>query len=320
MTFRTFLELVEIRTKIASVYPFMFGTLYVLYEYQVFNWQNTIIFFLAMLIFDLTTTAINNYMDYRKATNNHDYDFRKTSNIIGQKEIPELTVIILIFAMFFIATGLGVWLVFRTDLLVLLIGFVCFCIGILYTFGPVPLSRMPLGEIFSGVTMGFGIFFLAVYVNAFDAGIANLVWQGEWINIRFNLLEIIQIAVVSLPCIFTIANIMLANNLCDLDEDIRNHRYTLPYYIGRKMGVLLFNVLYYASFLAVVVAVLLGYLHPVMLLALIVILPVYNNLKKFNQEQVKAKTFIIGIKNFVMINASLTVLMAISVGIVYFTR
>ncbi|KHS59025.1 1,4-dihydroxy-2-naphthoate prenyltransferase, partial [Listeria monocytogenes] len=71
--------------------------------------------------------------------------------------------------MFFIATGLGVWLVFRTDLLVLLIGFVCFCIGILYTFGPVPLSRMPLGEIFSGVTMGFGIFFLAVYVNAYDA-------------------------------------------------------------------------------------------------------------------------------------------------------
>ncbi|WP_088816186.1 MULTISPECIES: 1,4-dihydroxy-2-naphthoate polyprenyltransferase [Listeria] len=320
MSFRTFLELVEIRTKIASVYPFMLGTLYVLYEYQVFNWQNTIIFFLAMLIFDLTTTAINNYMDYRKATNNHDYDFRKTSNIIGQKEIPELTVIILIFAMFFIATGLGIWLVFRTDLLVLLIGFVCFCIGILYTFGPVPLSRMPLGEIFSGVTMGFGIFFLAIYVNAFDAGIANLIWQGEWINIRFNLLEIIQIAVVSLPCIFTIGNIMLANNLCDLDEDICNHRYTLPYYIGRKMGVLLFNVLYYASFLAVVVAVLLGYLHPVMLLSLIVILPVYNNLKKFNQEQVKAKTFVIGIKNFVMINASLTVLMALSVGIVYFTH
>lgn len=319
MSFRTFLELVEIRTKIASVYPFMLGTLYVLYEYHVFNLENTIIFFLAMLIFDLTTTAINNYMDYRKATNNHDYDFRKTSNIIGQKEIPELAVIILIFAMFFIATGLGVWLVFRTDLLVLLIGFVCFCIGILYTFGPVPLSRMPLGEIFSGVTMGFGIFFLAVYVNAYDAGIANLLLRGEWVDIRVNLLEIIQIAVVSIPCMFTIANIMLANNLCDLEEDIRNHRYTLPYYIGRKMGVLLFNVLYYASFLAVVVAVALGYLHPVMLLSLIVIVPVYNNLKKFNKEQVKAKTFVIGIKNFVMINATLTVLMAVSVLINYFT-
>ncbi|MBC6118906.1 1,4-dihydroxy-2-naphthoate polyprenyltransferase, partial [Listeria innocua] len=208
----------------------------------------------------------------------------------GQEQIRERTVIITIFLMFFIATGLGVWLVFRTDLLVLLIGFVCFCIGILYTFGPVPLSRMPLGEIFSGVTMGFGIFFLAVYVNAYDAGIANLLWQGEMVTIQFNLIEIIRIGVVSLPCIFTIANIMLANNLCDLDEDIRNHRYTLPYYIGRKMGVLLFNGLYYASFLAIIISVIVNFLHPIMLLSLLAIYPVYRNLVKFNKEQVKSKT------------------------------
>ncbi|WP_239253493.1 1,4-dihydroxy-2-naphthoate polyprenyltransferase [Listeria ilorinensis] len=313
MSLSTFLNLVEIRTKIASVFPFMLGTLFVVYQYDEFKWANTLIFFSAMLIFDLTTTAINNYMDYRKATNNHDYDYRATKNVIGQENIPERNVVTLIFVMFFIATGLGIWLVFRTDLLVLLIGFVCFCIGILYTFGPVPLSRMPLGEIFSGVTMGFGIFFLAVYVNAYDAGIANLIWQGEWIDIRFNLLEIIRIGIVSLPCIFTIANIMLANNLCDLDEDIRNHRYTLPYYIGRKIGVLLFNALYYGSFLAIVVAVAVGYLSPIMLLSLLTIYPVYKNLTRFNKEQVKAKTFAVSIQNFLVINASLVILMAVSV-------
>ncbi|MBC1664233.1 1,4-dihydroxy-2-naphthoate polyprenyltransferase [Listeria welshimeri] len=313
MSIPSFLKLVEIQTKIASVFPFMLGTLFVVYQYDMFKPLNTLIFFGSMLIFDLTTTAINNYMDYRKATDNHDYDYRTTSNVIGQEQIRERTVIITIFLLFFIATGLGVWLVFRTDLLVLLIGFVCFCIGILYTFGPVPLSRMPLGEIFSGVTMGFGIFFLAVYVNAYDAGIANLLWQGEMVTIQFNLIEIIRIGVVSLPCIFTIANIMLANNLCDLDEDIRNHRYTLPYYIGRKMGVLLFNGLYYASFLAIIISVIVNFLHPVMLLSLLAIYPVYRNLVKFNKEQVKSKTFVIGIRNFVLINATLTILMAVSV-------
>lgn len=313
MSIPSFLKLVEIQTKIASVFPFMLGTLFVVYQYDLFKPVNTLIFFGAMLIFDLTTTAINNYMDYRKATDNHDYDYRTTSNVIGQERISERTVIITIFLMFFIATGLGVWLVVRTDLLVLLIGFVCFCIGILYTFGPVPLSRMPLGEIFSGVTMGFGIFFLAVYVNAYDAGIANLLWLGEMVTIQFNLIEIIRIGVVSLPCIFTIANIMLANNLCDLDEDIRNHRYTLPYYIGRKMGVILFNGLYYASFLAVAVSVAVGFLHPIMLLSLLVAYPVYRNLVKFNKEQVKSKTFVIGIRNFVLINATLTILMVVSV-------
>lgn len=313
MSIPSFLKLVEIQTKIASVFPFMLGTLFVVYQYDLFKPVNTLIFFGAMLIFDLTTTAINNYMDYRKATDNHDYDYRTTSNVIGQERISERIVIITIFLMFFIATGLGVWLVVRTDLLVLLIGFVCFCIGILYTFGPVPLSRMPLGEIFSGVTMGFGIFFLAVYVNAYDAGIANLLWQGEMVTIQFNLIEIIRIGVVSLPCIFTIANIMLANNLCDLDEDIRNHRYTLPYYIGRKMGVILFNGLYYASFLAIAVSVAVGFLHPIMLLSLLVAYPVYRNLVKFNKEQVKSKTFVIGIRNFVLINATLTILMAVSI-------
>ncbi|MBC1522533.1 1,4-dihydroxy-2-naphthoate polyprenyltransferase [Listeria aquatica] len=317
MSIKAFLELVEIRTKIASVYPFVLGTLFVFYKLQTINLGNTLIFFVAMLIFDLTTTAINNYMDYRKATDNHDYDFRVESNVIGKMNIPQKNVILLIFTMFLIATALGVWLVVRTDLLVLLIGFVCFCIGILYTFGPVPLSRMPLGEVFSGVTMGFGIFFLAVYMSAYDAGVANLLWQGEWIDIRFNLLRIIEIGVVSLPCIFTIANIMLANNLCDLDEDIRNHRYTLPYYIGRKMGVLLFNALYYASFAAVVAAVILRYLSPIMLLVLLATPLVYRNLKKFNQEQVKSKTFVVAIKNFVLINASLAVLLAISILIKY---
>lgn len=315
MSLLTFLDLVEIRTKIASVFPFMIGILYVIFHYHVFEPLQTITFFASMFIFDLTTTAINNYMDYRKATDKHEFDYRKSKNVIGQREIPEKTVIITIFGLFLTATLLGVWLVFQTDLLVLLIGFICFCIGILYTFGPVPLSRMPLGEIFSGVTMGFGIFFLAIYVNASDAGIASLVWQGAWVTLEVNLLEIIRIGVVSLPLIFTIANIMLANNLCDLEEDIRNNRFTLPYYIGRKAGVILFNTLYYASFAAIIVGVLLNYLHPIMLLSILAAYPVYRNLKLFNKEQVKAKTFAICIKNFLAVNITITVLLLASVVI-----
>ncbi|WP_163655191.1 1,4-dihydroxy-2-naphthoate polyprenyltransferase [Listeria sp. PSOL-1] len=313
MSFSTFLKLVEIQTKIASVFPFMIGTLFVVYQYQVFDWQNTLIFFSSMFIFDLTTTAINNYMDYRKATDNHNYDFRKTSNVIGKYHMKARAVIILIFTMFFSASLLGIWLLVRTDLLVLFIGFACFCVGILYTFGPVPLSRMPLGEFFSGVTMGFGIFFLAVYVNAYAAGIANLIWQGEWLFLRVNVVEIIRIGIISLPCIFTTANIMLANNICDLEEDIRNHRYTLPYYIGRKAAVLLFNILYYTSFLAIVVAVVIDFLHPIMLLSLLIVYPVMQNLAKFNREQVKERTFAISIKNFILINATLVLLMGASV-------
>ena len=115
-------------------------------------------------------------MDYKKA---HSDEYRKTENIIGQANIPLGLAKNTILTMLLIAMGLGIWLVFRTDLLVLFIGILCFIIGVFYTYGPVPISRTPFGEIFSGVTMGFGILFLTVYVNAYDQGIANLFVNGQ---------------------------------------------------------------------------------------------------------------------------------------------
>src|SRR5690606_9655062 len=132
-------------------------------------------YFGAMLLFDCTTRAINHYMDYKKATTD---TYRNEKNIIGMEQIPKWQVMTVIFGLLLTAACLGIWLVFRTDLIVLLIGILCFCIGIFYTFGPLPLSRLPVGEFFSGVTMGFGIMFLTVYVNAFDKGIAHLAWAN----------------------------------------------------------------------------------------------------------------------------------------------
>lgn len=310
MSLKTFFILVEIKTKIASLFPFLIGTLYVYYRYDTFRPMNTLIFFFSMLIFDLTTTAINNYMDYKKASTD---EYRKTVNIIGRANIPEKLVVTTILTMLTIATSLGIWLVFRTDLLVLLIGMVCFGIGIFYTFGPIPLSRMPLGEIFSGLTMGFGILFLTVYINAFDQGIANILWEGSAIQIYVDIIKLLEILLVSVPCIFTIANIMLANNICDLEDDIKNNRFTLTYYIGKRNSVLLFNILYILSFVAIVIAVLLKLLPTIMLLTLATIIPVYKQLAIFNNKQVKSETFDVSLKNFIIVNGSFFITLALSV-------
>lgn len=310
MSLKTFFILVEIKTKIASLFPFLIGSLYVYYRYDTFRPMNTLIFFFSMLIFDLTTTAINNYMDYKKASTD---EYRKTVNIIGRANIPEKLVVTTILTMLTIATSLGIWLVFRTDLLVLLIGMVCFGIGIFYTFGPIPLSRMPLGEIFSGLTMGFGILFLTVYINAFDQGIANIFWEGSAIQIYVDIIKLLEILLVSVPCIFTIANIMLANNICDLEDDIKNNRFTLTYYIGKRNSVLLFNILYILSFVAIVIAVLLKLLPTIMLLTLATIIPVYKQLAIFNNKQVKSETFDVSLKNFIIVNGSFFITLALSV-------
>lgn len=310
MSLKTFLKLVEIQTKLASLFPFLLGTLFAVFYFKEFNFGNTLLFFAAMLIFDMTTTAINNFMDFLKAK---DEGYKDQVNVIGQEKIPEKLVATLIITMLVIASLLGLFLVFRTDILLFFIGGICFFIGIFYTYGPVPISRMPVGEIFSGVTMGFGIFFIAVYVNVTSGTLVSLEFlKGNQFAIVGDYLAILIIFLVSIPSIFTIANIMLANNLCDLDEDIVNHRYTLVFYIGRKMGVVLFNVLIYASYLAIILAVVLRIYHPIMLLALVTIIPVRKNLTAFNQKQVKSETFVLSIKNLVLINGALVVLLAIS--------
>jgi 1,4-dihydroxy-2-naphthoate octaprenyltransferase len=102
MSLRTFLRLVEIQTKLASLFPFLVGLLFVIYRYGTFDLVNTLIFFSSMLIFDLTTTAINNYMDYKKATTD---EYRKTQNIIGQENISLQLVRFTITSMLLIAAA-----------------------------------------------------------------------------------------------------------------------------------------------------------------------------------------------------------------------
>lgn len=310
MSLRAFLKLVEIQTKLASLFPFIVGCLFVSYRFHVLNPINTTIFFFSMLFFDMTATAINNYMDYRKATSE---EYRRRENIIGQERLSEALVIFTIILLLAIATVLGLVLVARTDLIVLLIGMACFGIGILYSFGPIPLSRMPIGEIFSGVTEGLGVLFLTVYVNATNQGIANLTWEGRTITGQADLLLLFEIVLVSLPCMFTIANIMLANNICDLDDDIKNHRFTLPYYIGKRYAIWLFNGLYAATFAAIVACVLFKILPMIMLLALLAIIPVYKQVKQFNQIQVKSKTFVVAVKNLVLVNGTVALLLFVAV-------
>ena len=52
------IELVELRTKIASVIPFVVGLLYSIWTFGNFNAVNMILFFIGMVCFDMATTVI----------------------------------------------------------------------------------------------------------------------------------------------------------------------------------------------------------------------------------------------------------------------
>lgn len=143
MTLKIFLEVVEIRTKVASVFPFAVGVLFSIAFFHEIHWLNTFLFFIGMLVFDLATTAINNYMDYEKA---HSEVYKYEENVIGRRNLSPVLIRNMILAMIAFVFVIGVILTINTGWLLLLMGFICCFIGVFYTFGPIPLSRMPLGK------------------------------------------------------------------------------------------------------------------------------------------------------------------------------
>lgn len=304
MSVKSFLKLVEIQTKVASVIPFLLGTFFALYRFNSFNYKNFLLMFVSLLCIDMATTAINNYLDYKRANRKYGYGYEK-HNAIVRDNLKESHVLAVIFTLFSIATITGILLFLSTNLLVLILGIVSFAIGVLYSFGPFPISRTPFGEIFSGVTMGFVITFIAVYIHVFDRNVANLNLEAGMLEISVNTIEVLSIFLVSIPAIMGIANIMLANNICDIEDDLENKRYTLPIYIGKEWSLKVFKAMYYIAYAALVAALVFRVLPIVSAVTLATFMPVKRNIAVFNKKQTKKDTFVLAVKNFVTVNVLL---------------
>jgi 1,4-dihydroxy-2-naphthoate octaprenyltransferase len=254
-----------------------------------------------MFTFDLTTTAINNYIDTK--TNHQVLQFKRKA---------ALSIILVLFAA---SASLGLYLAYLTDVVVLILGGICFGCGILYTYGPVPISRQPLGEIFSGIFYGLFIPFLIMYINTPEGTILDIDLSTEAILIKMKIMPIISILLLSVSPVCTTANIMLANNICDLDKDVMVKRYTLPYYLGNK-ALYLFSGLYYMTYLSTIIMVIVKILPSLCLISLFTIFSVRKNIGSFFKVQDKSKTFILAIKNYIAIMGMNTLMIFIS-GLIY---
>lgn len=294
------LKYTEIQTKITSLMTFILVILLLLYHNIPLKGYETLVYFAGMFIFDLTTTAINNYIDSK--SNDQDFGLsRKTMKLI-------------LFTLLGISILLGLWLVVLTDIIVLLIGAFCFFVGIVYTFGPIAISRQPYGEIISGVLYGYFIPFLLLYINLQEQFM--YVSVDGFLNIHINLEILIGFMIFGLIPTLLTAAIMLGNNTCDVEKDIIVDRYTLPYYIGQKNAVKLLWVMYFSVYVSLVIAVVTQVYHPIMLVGLLTMPKVLSNAKAFGILVDKEKSFPYVIQNFIMIMITLIILMIISVAVI----
>ncbi len=283
--FTRWMKFVELSTKLISLTTFLIGIAFSLYVNGTIDVPSSVILFFAVILWDMTVTMINNFIDKRREGDEPHFSAGVSLGLI--------------FGTGGVAMLLGLWLTWLCGLPVLVAGVICFGLGILYSFGPISISRTPYGEIVSGLTMGFFIIFLTVFVNGQPgaAQYADLRFEGQTLLVTMNWVNLLYLALLTLPNILCTANIMLANNICDVERDAKNGRYTLPYYIGRDNALKLFTALYVVSYLGILLVVVLGILHPISLAALLTAPIVIRNARKFTAEPVKSKTFILSVQN-----------------------
>ncbi|SFH72222.1 1,4-dihydroxy-2-naphthoate polyprenyltransferase [Pisciglobus halotolerans] len=286
MDIKSFFKLSQMYSTTASIFPAIIGVLYAWYNYREFHLGLTAIAFVVAILFHMAVNIRDEYLDYVVASNKHSSSVNHM--VIGQEKLSLPAVRASYYIVGIISALLGFYLVAQTSMLLLYVGIICFLIGIFYTAGPRPISSTPFGEIFSGLAMGFAILFVVVYVNGFNVMVLNAATVGK-------------IFLASLPTVITVTNIMLANNICDLEEDVEDNRFTLPYYIGKPKSLALYKGLYYIAYLSLIVSVFLGIYPKLILLTLFSFPIIQKNINIFMNKQVKEETFITAVQNSAVI-------------------
>lgn len=304
---KIFLEFVELKTKIASFFPMIIGFFWASYYFNHFNFLNSLLFFIAALLFDMCTTAINNTMDYVKAVDN---TYKRKGNVIGREGLSLRWASLVIFSLLALSLLFSISLVLRTDKMLIFMGGVCFFIGIVYTFGPVPISRTPFGELFSGITMGFGIVYLAIYASNFQ-NLLTSEWTGQAVSVMFNWGNFFKIFWMSFPLVCLTSNIMLANNLRDLETDIKNERYTLVYYLGRKQSENLYLFLGLLAWLSFGSFIFIGWLPWWCLIAFLGLPFSLKKIYQLTQHSEDPKLFFNTIQNYIILAGLYVILMGL---------
>lgn len=281
MNLTVFLELVEFKAKTASILPFFIGICFSLYNFHKLHLGLVLLYFVAMVIFNMAVDILDNYNDYHHATEIHDY--REKTNIIGREGLDLKLVFRMMMGMIIVSALIGIGMSFIVGWPFLVMGLFCYGVGIFYSSGPKPLSSLPLGEVFSGLTMGFMITILCVYLNTYE------VFQWNFANLS-------EIFLISLPNTLWIANLMLANNICDVEEDEKNNRFTLVHYLGKPQAIHLFVGMNIAAFLAILLSVSVK-IAPWSMLGTFLVAPfIYKQVRIFKKKQVKRETFICAVR------------------------
>jgi 1,4-dihydroxy-2-naphthoate octaprenyltransferase len=219
------------KTLLASVVPVVTGTALAISENK-FVLLYSIIALLCSILIQIGTNYVNDLYDFLKGADNEKRKGPERVLASGWITVTEMKIAsVLVFLTSFI---LGLYLVYVSGTVVLIIGVLSIIAGIAYTAGPFPLAYNGLGDIFVFLFFGLVGTMGTYYVQAHNFSVQSFI--------------------ASLPVGALITNILVVNNYRDIEEDRSANKYTLAVILGKG-----FTKIEYISF------ILISFLVPIIL-------------------------------------------------------
>jgi len=184
--------------------------------------------------------TLNDYKDFLSGLDTSETILDKTDASIVYNSIDPRSALRFGVGLCLLAGVLGLVVALLSRWWLILLGAFGAAAVVFYSFGPKPISYLPLGEATSGFVMG-GIITTATYVA--------LTRAFSWL-----------VVAVSVPVILGIALIMLTNNSCDISRDSGVGRETLAVRLGHDRARLLAGISAIATMLWMAVMSLLFWL------------------------------------------------------------
>lgn len=282
MTAKLFYQLTEIYTTPLDLMWLILAASYSYYYYGTFNWTFAVMALVLVFMFHLITNMQNNYMDYVHASD--DGSYKTKTSTIGKNEINLKSVKKWLYSLAIIPVIGGLLLAYFTGPVTLGIGVLAVIIGLAYSAGPKPLNSTFLGEFAVSFPIAICIPMTYIYLGSLNS------WQ-------FDGVSMLRAAAISLVPFLICYILQLANNTCDLEEDIQNGRKTLAYYLKKPTIFKLFTIMFWASAIIMLPLALFRLAPVTILLSWVVYFQAWQKSKVFFTNQDKATVYGILVKN-----------------------
>lgn len=215
LTIKLAVRLAAPHTFPASLIPSVFGCVYCTFKGYTLSFFEMTALVAASVLMQSAVNTLNDYFDYVKGTDTAADNLERSDAVLVYEGINPRNALILGLFYLFTAGLLGIVLILTKNTVIpLWIGLIGASAVVLYSGGHTPISYLPIGEFISGFVMG-GLIPMGCVAVA----------TGKW---HFEVL------LYALPMIISIGLILMSNNGCDIEKDIKAQRKTLPVLIGRE--------------------------------------------------------------------------------------